>query len=160
MGHHRKYTDMLGYASPTARNVVRAKDIVAALAPPQRSLALVKDQPAVPPPATIAVSMIPSAIGAVVGFSMWKKHRVLGVIAGAGIAEEGYRFVKGDRKTALCNLAVEGAGIFGALQFKSTMGRILGFVGGSALGAVATSFVDGSPASKVKAKLKKDWAAR
>lgn len=161
-----KYSEILGYASPTTRGAVRAKDVVAALAPPPRSsLSLVKSDAAAQTSATEHVkAWIPGLAGGAVGAYMWKRHRVLGFLAGHAVGSNATKLYKGDRKSALCDLAVEGAAILGALNYKKlplikhlskTVGPVAGFAGGLAAGLVATSFVDGSPASELKAKLKK-----
>jgi ATP-dependent protease ClpP protease subunit len=49
----------------------------------------------------------------------------------------------GDKKKAACNLAVEGAAVYGALRYRKH--PVLGYLGGMAAGLAATYFVPGSP---------------
>lgn len=145
----RKYVEVFGGVSPAASAVSRAGDIVAALAPPSGTHAMVSASHSIG--ATVK-TLVPGAVGAAAGAFMWKKHPVLGLIAGFAVGDNAMELWKGDRMAAACKLAVEGAGVAGALHFKKH--PVLGFIGGALAGAVATSFVDGSPAKDAWKKLK------
>ena len=150
-----KYTTVMG-VSPTASGAKKAADIVAALAPPSsKSTAMV----AAGGSSLVgeAKKMAPGLAGAGVGYFAWKKHPVLGILAGHAVGSNAMELATGDRKKALCNLAVEGAGIYGALKYgKGRTGRsVLGYVAGAVAGAVATYFVPGSPARDAYDKWRK-----
>jgi len=145
----KKYVEVFGAVSPSAAGAQRAGDIVAALAPPKSGHAMV---PASHSIGATMKSMLPGVAGAVAGAFVWKRHPVLGILAGHALGSNAMALWKGDRKTALCNVAVEGAGVFGALKYKKH--PVLGWLGGTLAGAVATSFVDGSPAQDAWRKLK------
>jgi hypothetical protein len=146
----RKYVEVFGGVSPSASVVSRAGDIVAALAPPSGTQAMV---PASHSVGATVKTLVPGAVGAVAGVMLWKKHPVLGAIMGFAVGDNAMELWKGDRMKAACKLAVEGAGVVGALKYKKH--PVLGFIGGALAGAVATSFVDGSPASDAWKKLKR-----
>jgi hypothetical protein len=146
----KKYVEVFGAVSPSAGAVSRAGDIVAALAPPPAT-----SHAMVPASHTVGAtvkSLVPGAVGAAIGAFAWKKHPVLGLVMGFAVGDNAMELWKGDRTKAVCKLAVEGAGVVGALKFKKH--PVLGFIGGALAGAVATSFVDGSPAKDAWKKLK------
>ncbi len=78
--------------------------------------------------------------GAAAGFVGWKKHRVLGLIGGAVLGTNLPAAVRGpaERRDALCNMALAGAGVLGSLYFKRH--RVIGFVGGWAAAGAAIHF--------------------
>jgi hypothetical protein len=147
----KKYVEVFGAVSPSVNGAKRATDIVAALAPPSGSHALVPARRNTILGAEVS-GMLPGVVGAVAGALVWKRHPVLGVLAGHAIGANAKELLSGDRKKAMCHVAVEGAGILGALKYKKH--PVLGWVGGTVAGAVATSFVSGSPASEAWKKLK------
>lgn len=141
-----RYAANLSDISPTILGVHRAADIVAALAPPAAgTTAIVPAAPAVPQESVVkkVLRFAPGAAGAAAGFAAWKNHRILGAVAGHALVNSGWEFYKGDKKKALCNAAVEGTGIAGAMFFHKS--PVIGFVGGALAAAVATYFVPGSP---------------
>jgi uncharacterized membrane protein len=146
---------MLGHVSPTATAGRHVADIVAALAPPPAPTAQALARPAASTPSLteIAKRMAPGVIGGVVGMMLWKRHPVLGFLAGHAVGAMAYPLYKGDKKRAMCNLAVEGTGIAGALYYRKH--PALGYIMGASAGAVATYFVDGSPMKEVVAEVKR-----
>lgn len=149
----KNYMDIITGASPTARGAARAADIVAALAPPAKSSAVATSAAHSSESFTgKLVRFVPGVAGAGVGFFAWKKHRVLGALAGHAVVGSAYEFYKGDRTKAVCDLAVEGAGVAGALWYKKRPWA--GWLGGVLAGAVATYFVPGSPIKDQVAKLR------
>ena len=144
----RQYLNSVASVSPTFGAADRAYDVVSALIPPTPKAGSVVTPTTESKPSFTKslVHFVPSAVGLAAGylFTPYKKHRVLSALAGHAIVYSGYTFYKGDKKRALCEAAVEGAGILGALKFKRS--PVLGWVGGILAGSVVTSFVDGSPA--------------
>ena len=135
-------TSVIGNVSTSAAGVKKAADIVAALAPPSTT----PGTGAMVPHKSVTESVkaiAPGAVGAVGGYLAWKSHRILGALAGHAIGANAMELASGDKKKALCNMAVEFAGIVGSL--KSPKHRVLGYVGGAVAGLVATYFVPGSP---------------
>jgi hypothetical protein len=157
----RRYANILGNVSPSARGVSRAADIVAALAPPPSgsSTALVPQSPR-PTTKEIALDVLPGLGGGVVGALSWKRHRVLGFLLGHALAATAVPLYRGhgnERKRALCQLGVEGAGIGGALLWKDH--PVLGWIGGIMLGTGVTMLIPGSPANTGYARLHADLNA-
>lgn len=156
----RKYSDILGTVSPTARSVQRAGDIVAALAPPApgASTAMVpatKNEPAKESTMAAAMGLAPGlAVGVAAALMFGRQHPVLAFLGGHAIGSTAYPIYKGgdDRKKALCQLAVEGAGVAGALAWSDH--PIWGWGLGLAAGAVATSLVKDSPTMAAWKQLK------
>lgn len=168
----KRYVDVLGSASHSFHGAKRATEIVAALAPPPRSdltigaAAAVAKKDDSDSAGKIALELTPGVVAGAAGAFAWKSHRVLGFLAGHAIGASAVPFLRNegnDRRAALCQLGVEGAGVAGALYFgrKSTPKAILGWVGGLIAGAVATSFVQGSPMNVAynKAKASEEKAA-
>lgn len=150
----KNYSDAIAGVSPTILGVHRAADIVAAMTPPANAPAVPAVAPA--PQSSMfakAKGFAPGLVGAGVGAYAWKKHRILGAVLGHAAACSGLEFYRGDKKKALCDMAVEGAAVAGALHFKKS--PVLGFVGGLLAGAAATYFVPGSPVrAQVQKRLK------
>lgn len=149
------YTQVIG-AVPAASAAHRIAGVVAAMTPPPAAQGAM-----VPSGSSNVVAkikpLVPGAVGAVAGFVAWKKHPVLGALAGHAVADAAYEAYKGDKKKAACNLAVEGAGVLGALYnkkipFAKKGGAIGGYVAGILAGAVATYFVQGSPVRRALGK--------
>lgn len=147
----KKYVEVFGAVSPAAS---RAGDIVAALAPPAVKDALVPNKGHHSIGESVK-EMLPGVAGAVAGAVMWKRHPILGLVMGHAVGTNAMELYKGDRTKALCSLAVEGAGTYAALKYGKgrTVRSVVAFVGGALAGAVATSFVDGSPAKDAWKKL-------
>lgn len=158
----RSDIDIFGSTAKTARH---AADIVAAMAPPARPAANPDAEALVPAAheATPSVgkslkAMAPGLAGAAAGALLWKKHRVLGLLAGHALASNAVPLYKSsgkERTTILCRLATEGAGIGGALLWKDH--RILGWIGGMLTGFVASSFVSGTPMNDEIQAFKRRW---
>lgn len=137
----KKYSDALSGCSTTVLGVHRAADIVAALTPPPDSGA---PAPAKPEPvAGKVVRFVPGLVGAGIGATVWREHRVLGALSGYAAVNAGYAYTQGQKKKAVCQLVVEGSGVAGALMWKKR--PVLGWLSGIAAGAAATYFVKGSP---------------
>jgi hypothetical protein len=161
----KSYADILGDASPTVRSGQRVAEIVAALAPPVRSDDVDGDTP--PAPATTALvkiepksepigplmPFVPGLIGGAVGAVAWKKHRVLGFLAGHAVAASAIPIARGygdERRRALFQLGIEGAGIGGALLLKkhANLNPALGWAVGILGGVAVTALIPGSPANE------------
>ena len=145
------YSEILGNVSPTIMGAARAADVVAALAPPpaaEGTTAMVKKEEPAPTMTQAVVGVTPGVLGAVAGAFMWRKHWVLGGLAGHALASNAMPMWRGgkERKRAFYNLAVEGTGIAGALYFKKH--PVVGWLGGILAGSVATSFFSDSPAAE------------
>lgn len=100
-------------------------------------------------------TLVPGVIAGVVGASLWEKHRVLGFLTGDAIGLNAYRLYRGkgdDRTRAATNLVASGAGIAGALFYKER--PFVGWCAGFLVGAVATSFVEGSASNRLKNTLR------
>ena len=144
--------------SPTILGVNRVANIVSALTPPSiNGVAAAKPAPSV---MEKVKPFVPGAAGAAVGAYVWKKHRILGVLAGHAVANSAFEFYQGKRKEAVCDLVVEGAGVLGSLYnkkipFVKKGGPIAGYVAGLVAGCVATYFVDGSPVKNAVANFRK-----
>ena len=151
----KSYADILGDASPTARSGKRVAEIVAALAPPTRAegegepgTAIVKAETKSEPVGPMSLQLVPGAIGGVVGAVAWKQHRVLGFLAGHAVAANAIPIVRGygdERKRALYQLGIEGAGIGGALMLKKYMHPAFGWAVGILGGVAVSAFIPGSP---------------
>lgn len=150
----QEWVEVLGEVSSTAGGAQRVANVVTALVPPAGAPSAAVTVPAAPAQSLSkqVVGLVPGAAGAAVGYKMWKKHPALGALAGHALGANLYSLYKGDRKRALCQLAVEAAGVLGALKFKKH--PVMGWLGGVAAGAVATSFVDGSASKDLMNKLK------
>lgn len=156
-------SDLLGSVSPLAGGASRAYDIVAALSPPKApdGGAMVKAAPEGSESITMkALKFVPGLAAGGAGAFVWKSHRLLGFVAGHALASTALPIYHGgaERKRALCQLAVEGAAIGGSLLWKGH--PFLGFVAGLLGGAVATSFVQGSPTNDLLKKWKSEHAEK
>lgn len=148
---------VLGDATPTATGARQVADIVAAMAPPPPGAAgTVAMRPASSASAgRIAMALAPGVAAGTAGAVIWKKHRVLGFLAGHAVGQSGYQFIRGgDKKKAICNLAVEGAGVVGALKLFKGRKPVYGWLAGVLGGAVVTAFVPGSPANEAYRRLR------
>ena len=168
-----KYVEAVTGVVPTASVVGAAADIVAALAPPPATPGAAGSAAVVVTPKEPVFDKMkkfaPRAAGLVGGYvvakKFWKGHPVLGALAGNAIVNGAYEKYKGsaDNKKIACDLAVEGAGIMGALYHKklpfAKSSPVVGWVLGILAGSAATYFVDGSPAKEqfqwLKARLGK-----
>lgn len=84
-------------------------------------------------------SMLPGIAGGIAGASVWKKHRVLGAIAGYTSASVAYPVAAGtpsERIRAICFAGAKASGVAGALIWKKH--PVWGYIFGSLLGGVAT----------------------
>lgn len=152
-----KYGDMLGAISPSAMGVRHAADVVAALTPPTRSgTEIAKADEPTPSVSRSVLALVPGVLGAGVGALTWKKHRVLGAVAGHAVASTALPIIRGgaDRKRALCQLGVEGAAVVGSLMWEEH--PILGFCAGLLTGAAASALVPGSAANDMWRKWRKE----
>lgn len=143
--------------SPTARGVGRVSDLILGLAPspaPAAGTAALAPVKQDEPITKKLVKFVPHVVGAGVGYMVWKKHPILGALAGHALVNSGYEYYKGDKKTALCELAVEAAGVMGALKLFGGRSPVKGWLVGVVAAAAATYFVDDSPVKKVVDKLR------
>lgn len=147
--------EILGSISPTARGVGRGASIVAALMPPAKAAdgAIVKAERE--SASSAVLKFVPGLAGAGVGALVWKKHRVLGALLGHAVVGNVLPIVRGgaDRKRAMCQLGVEGAGIAGSLLWDEH--PIFGWGAGILAGAAVTAFIKGSPTNE----LWKKWSS-
>jgi len=144
---------VLGVSS-SAAGVKKAADIVAALAPPSKKDAMVPagESKSV---VTEAKKFAPGLVGAAAGYYVGgkKHHPILGALVGHALGDNAKDLYDGDRKRAACNVAVEVAGVVGALKYKKH--PVVGYVVGALAGAVATYFAyDGSAARDAYNKLR------
>lgn len=158
----KSYADILGESSPTIRSGKRVAEIVAALAPPTRAegdgepsstpgAAIVKVEPKGEPIGPMVAPFVPGFIGGAVGAVTWKEHRVLGFLAGHAIAANAIPITRGygdERRRALYQLGIEGAGIGGALLLKKHMHPVFGWAVGILGGVAVTALIQGSPANE------------
>jgi hypothetical protein len=140
------YVRILGDISPTARGANRAADIVAALAPPKAKNALVPAGQQAPTFKKAAMAIVPGVVGAVAGAMLWKRHRILGAVAGHAVVSTAMPIYHGGdgRVRALWQLGIEGAGIASSLHFKRH--PFLGWLGGTVGAAGVAALVPNSPA--------------
>ena len=99
----------------------------------------------------LAYNALPGAAVGVVGALRWKGHPVLGFLTGDALGANAYRMYRGqgdDRTIASCNIAQTASIVGGSLMWKKPTfwGGVLGFV----VGAIATSYVPGSNANRLK----------
>jgi hypothetical protein len=90
-------------------------------------------------------SVVPGLVVGTVGAVAWKKHRVLGFLAGDALGMNAYDIAKGsktERISAVCNLGVTGAAVAASLNWHKHpfWGYVLGSIGAS----IVTSFVPGN----------------
>lgn len=162
-----RHVEKLAEVSSTARGAKRVADIVSALTPPPHTQASSDfvagdDAPAAPASAAVvkveqkpsvdkvAFALAPGFVGAGIGALVWKQHRVLGALVGHAVGDNVYSLVRAEgfeRRQAICQLGVEGAGIVGALVWKNH--PIFGWLLGVGAGAAA-SMIPGSPINKWK----------
>ena len=103
---------------------------------------------------TLSYRIAPIIAGAVVGMTLYPKHPWLGALGGDAIGGALYPMLRGqgdDRRKALCDLAVEGAAVYGSLKYAKH--PIWGYLLGALAGSVAVSPIRGS---RVNAFLKGD----
>ncbi|MDO8681567.1 MAG: hypothetical protein Q7R30_23885 [Acidobacteriota bacterium] len=73
-------------------------------------------------------------VGAAAGAYLWNEHRVLGALGGYSLARNAPALLRpNERRFAMCNMGVTGAGIAGSLVFKNypTVGFLIGWAGAS-----------------------------
>ena len=155
---------MLGAASPSAKS---AKEIISALAPPSEDRVKVEGEAAKPAPPLservthLAVDLAPGVAGGVAGAYLWKRHRVLGFLAGHAVAANALPIVRnkdGERKAAVHMLGVEGAGVAGALVYKRS--PAFGWVAGVAAGVAVSSMFSDSPLRQAYRAWRADYDKR
>lgn len=148
-----RYAEAVTGVVPSANVIGAVIDIAAALVPP----AVKAGAPAMvvspkEPMSDKLKKFAPHAVGLAAGAFFWKKHRILGALAGHALVNSAYEYYKGDKKKAMCDLAVEGAGVAGALYHKKLplagKSPVIGWAMGIVAGSVGTYFVDGSPAKE------------
>ena len=124
------------------------------LAPPPPAGA--PQAPVVASKADLQKQYLVALAGAVGGAVLWKRHRVLGFLAGGSAADAGYRYWRNqgtDRKDALYMAGVQAVAIGGAMTFKKS--PALGYVGGLAAGHAASYFASKeSPAHRYVAAMR------
>ncbi len=110
----------------------------------RRSIARITDVLGATPTAEFLKSVhgyedVPDDIGTIaggaIGAVVWKKHRVLGAIAGSSIGRNTPALLHAEhRRSALCNMGVTGAGVLGSLLMPGTpaVGFIVGWLAGGA----------------------------
>jgi hypothetical protein len=155
----KSYTDLIGAASSTGRTASRIAGVAAALAPPPPPTPGAAMVPVAPQHQTESIgefawSVAPSVAGGAVGAYAWRRHRVLGFLAGSAVVSNASGLYSGgDARThALHRLGIEGAGIVGALQSKRPLYQVGGWLAGTVLGMIASYYVPGSP-------VKAEWQA-
>ena len=124
----------------------KALQILGVVSPSAASIA----QPA-PSDPSLMKTIVPGAVGGVVGFMAWKSHPVLGFFAGESIGLNAMRIIRNqgdDRTRAVCNLGMTATAVAGSLMWKKH--PFWGYVGGLILGGFATSFVPGSNAYRLR----------
>lgn len=161
----KSYMEALGELSSAAKSAQHAAQIVAAMTPPPvvgaemvSSASPAAVVPAAPRPSMgrAIVGLAPGVVAGGVGAVMWGNHRVLGFLTGHALGSNAGAVLRGvgqERRDGMCRLGVEGAGVVGALMLKSKLHPIFGWMAGVASGLVATSFVKGSPAHKLRSKM-------
>jgi hypothetical protein len=143
----KKYVSLLGAVSATTDKATTAASAVV----PSKSGAMTG-----PSVTSVAKEMIPWAVGAAGGGYYWKKHRVLGALAGGSVAENAYDLVRGNRTAvqAATSVAATAAGVYGSMKYRKH--PVLGFLGGEVLASVALSLVPGS----MQKTAYEDWKAK
>ena len=99
--------------------------------------------------------------GAVGGALVWKKHRVLGFLAGGTVGDVGYRVWRNegdDRKDAAYMAAAQAVAVGASLNFKKN--PALAYVGGMAVAQGASYFIPGSPAKRYVAAMQAGTAPK
>jgi hypothetical protein len=143
--------EIFGAASPMSAGAKHVADIVAALTPPMGDIRVLGDGTSMPAPkrdrsATVATALgglVPTAVGGGVGYTMWKKHKVLGFLAGSAAANIAWDNLRhGEYKKAAVSAAVTGAAVLGSLKMKKH--PVLGFIGAMVVGTIVAANVDGT----------------
>lgn len=121
----------------------RVGDIVAALAPPvsvsARTNGIAKKEAKHESAGKAAMGLLPGAAGAAAGAYLFPDHWPLALLGGYAVGHSVSPLFKGgaERKDALAELLVTGAGIAGALLWdKAWYTQVAGFLGGSLLGGI------------------------
>ena len=78
------------------------------------------------------------AIGAVAGAYLWDRHRVLGALGGFALGRNVPALFGGDRRLALCNLAVVGAAVAASIYVPGH--PVLALLGGGLVAGTAIHF--------------------
>lgn len=81
-------------------------------------------------------TLAPLGVGAAAGAYFWKRHRVLGGLAGGVIGANGPALLEAhSRRDALCNIGQVGSGVIGSklMKRRPVVGFILGWLGGGAV---------------------------
>ena len=128
-----RYIDILGEAMPTVRN---AASLVSPSGDARNDHAYTD----------LAVGVVAGAGGA----HLWKKHRILGFIAGHSIGGNAFSLARGEegeRKAALCSMGVGAAVVGGSLLWKEhpVIGGLAGYVSGMLL----TAYIPNSPMQQI-----------
>ena len=81
--------------------------------------------------------------GAVIGQHVWKKHNVLGALAGMAVGVSAERVIRGgeSRRDTVARLATDAAAIGGALAYKKH--PVVGYIVGALAGNLASEAVVG-----------------
>ena len=122
----------------------QALDFLGIMSPGALSIAEPKTDP------SLAKTIVPGAAAGVIGSLLWKKHMVLGFLAGDAIGLNAFRIFRDhgdDRVRAATNLGLGASGIIGSLMWQKH--PVWGWLIGHMIGAVATSFVPGSNAARL-----------
>jgi hypothetical protein len=124
----------------------KALDILGVVSP--SALSIAKPEPGQP---SLMKTIVPGAAAGVLGFAMWKKHPVLGFFLGESLGLNAMRALRNegdDRTRASCNVGMTVAAVAGSLMWPRH--PFYGYVLGLAAGAVATSYVKGSNAYRLR----------
>ena len=154
----RRYAHILGDLSPTARGATRIGQALAVLEPPPEATGQASNNAYARRKAASEGGIIPTlqsiaphVVGAAGGAYLWKTHPILGAAVGHALTTAAWETYQGDSHKAICMLAVEGAGVAGALLRPSS--PLVGYIGGAAAGAAVTYFVPDSPVRKLVSRL-------
>lgn len=136
-----KYLKGIDAVTGVRRNIARITDVLGAT--PTATAALTTTRPSSTVEFLSSVhgfeNDVPDDIGTIagsaVGAVIWKKHRVLGAVAGASAGRNLPALLHPEhRRSALCNMGVTGAGVLGSLLLPGTpaVGFIVGWLAGGA----------------------------
>lgn len=153
----KTYMEMLGQVSPSMGGARRVRDMVAALTPPATggAAALMKQDQPRPSAADAALGMVPGLVGGGLGALAWKRHRVLGFLAGHAVGSVVRPLVTGKgRMQAFTQVGVDAAVIGGALLWKKHpfWGGVIGLLAG----ATVAGFVKDSASRDIFNKWKSE----
>lgn len=135
-----KYLKGIDAVTGVRRSIARITDVLGAT--PTATAALTTTRPSTTAEFLKSVhgyEDVPDDIGTIaggaIGAVVWKKHRVLGAIAGSSIGRNTPALLHAEhRRSALCNMGVTGAGVLGSLLMPGTpaVGFIVGWLAGGA----------------------------